>query len=317
MPYDIDLMIKVCNLYYINHLTQNEIAERLKISRYQVSRMIDKALVDGIVKITIADAPSKFSSLNRELEERFKLKRAIVIDDPGLSNNDLKARLGTAAASYLQEIIKDGDVIGVSWGTTVNEMVKALPPKINRRVEVVQITGGSHQLSMDLNCHDVARRLAVKFGVEPHLLYAPALVDSKEMRDLLIKDSNIKRTFDYFENITIALVGIGTLSPKIHSTLVESGHLSERDVKILLEAGAVGDIFSRFFDINGNICDTELNDRVIAMSPDQLMKVPYRVGIAGGSHKALAILGAIMGELVNILLTDSTTAEEILRISSK
>jgi len=178
MTYDIKLMVKVASLYYKDGLTQEDISRKLKISKYQVNRILKRAVNTGVVQINIIDPTKGISSLEEKLEKRFGLKRAIVVENSGLSEVELKTKLGQAAANYLLEIIKDGDIVGVAWGTTVNEVINHLPSKINKQVEVVQITGGIHQLSVNLNCHDIARRFASRFGVEPHLLYAPAIVDS-------------------------------------------------------------------------------------------------------------------------------------------
>ena len=266
-------------------------------------------------QINIIDPASNISNLEEKLERKFNLKRAIVVENDGLSDVELKSKLGQATAGYLLEIIKDGDIIGVSWGTTVNEVINYLPPEINKSVEIVQITGGSHELSVNLNCHDITRRFASKFGVEPHLLYAPSIVDSKRMHDLLINETSIKKTFEYFNKLTIALVGIGALYPKVISTLVKTGHISGEDLKSLKKNGAVGDVFSYFFNINGEICSSSLSGRLITMPVDDLLEVPYSMGVAGGELKAEAILGAIRGNYINIIITDSIAAEKILRIS--
>lgn len=317
MSYDTRLMVKVCNLYYKDNLTQDKIAKKLKISKYQVNRILKKAIGLGIVQINIIDPTASVSNLEEELEKRFDLKRALVVENYGLSDVELKSKLGQAAAGYLLEIIKDGDVIGVSWGTTVNEVINHLPSRINKKVEVVQITGGSHYISVNINCHDVARRFASRFGTEPHLLFAPAVVDSENTKDLLLKETSIKKTFEYFDRVTIAIVGIGALYPRIVSTLIETGSISQEDLKSLKESRAVGDILSHFFDIEGKICNSSLNKRLIAMPIDDLLKIPYSLGVAGGELKAEAILGAIRGRYVNILVTDSKAAERILKLSHR
>ena len=296
-------------------LTQESISKKLKISKYQVNRILKRAVSSGIVQINIIDPASNISNLEEKLEREFNLKRAIVVENDGLSDVELKSKLGQATAGYLLEIIKDGDIIGVSWGTTVNEVINYLPPEINKSVEIVQITGGSHELSVNLNCHDITRRFASKFGVEPHLLYAPLIVDSKRMHDLLINETSIKKTFEYFNRLTIAIVGIGALYPKVISTLVKTGHISGDDLKSLKKNGAVGDVFSYFFNINGEICSSSLSGRLITMPVDDLLEVPYSMGVAGGELKAEAILGAIRGNYINIIITDSVAAEKILRIS--
>lgn len=110
---------------------------------------------------------------------------------------------------------------------------------VDKSVEVVQITGGSHELSIDLNCHDITMRFASKFCVQPHLLYAPAMVSSKKMHDLLVNEDSIKRTFEYFSKLTIAIVEIGAIYPKTISTLVKTGHINSDDLETLKNRGAI------------------------------------------------------------------------------
>jgi deoxyribonucleoside regulator len=317
MAYNIKLMVKVSTLYYKDGLTQDEIAQKIKVSKYQVNRILKKAVLSGIVKITINDPTSGVSDLESELEKSFGLKRVVVVENFGLSDIELKAKLGAAAAEFMVEIIKDGDVIGVSWGTTVNEVINHLPAKINRSVEVVQITGGSHSLSIDLNCHDITTRLARKFDREPHLLYAPAILDSRELLSALMAEKSIKATFDYFRNVSVALVGIGAVYPKVISTLVNTGHISKEDFESLKGLKAVGDVFSHFFDLKGNLCDSSLSGRTVSMPVDILKNVPYSIGVAGGKLKAEAILGALRGKYINILITDDSAAEKILKSAGK
>jgi len=315
MAYDTKLMVKVSNLYYKENLKQESIARRLKVSKYQVNRILKKALNSGMVQINIIDPTKNISDMEEKLEKKFKLKRAIVVENFGLSDTELKAKIGQAASRYLLDIIKEGDTIGVSWGTTINEVINYLPTKINRSVEVVQITGGSHELSIDLNCHDITRRFASKFGVNPHLLYAPSIVDTKIMHDMLLEETSIKKTFNHFSKLTIAMVGIGAMYPRVISTLVRTGHISGNDLESLKTSGAVGDVYSHFFDIHGKTCDSKLSERIIAMPVKELLRVPYSIGIAGGELKAEAILGAIRGKYINILITDSNAGEKIMKIS--
>jgi len=314
MPYDNKLMVKVANLFYKENLTQENIAKRLKASKYQVNRILKRALSSGMVQINIIDPTVNISTMEEELEKKLGMKRVIVVENFGLSEIELKAKLGQAAAKYLLEIIKDGDVIGISWGTTIKEVINYLPLKINKSVQVVQITGGSHQLSVDLNCHDITRRFSSKFGVEPKLLYAPAIVDSKKMHDMLIKETSIKSTFEYFNKLTTAIVGIGAIYPKVISTLLKTGHIGSDDMASLTSSGAVGDVYSHFFDKDGNICSNNLTGRLIAMPVEELLRVPYSVGIAGGELKAEAILGAARGKYINLLVTDSTAADKIIKL---
>lgn len=315
MAYDFKLMVKVATLYYKGGLTQDDISKKIKISKYQVNRILKRSLETGIVQISINDSLTNITEFEDKLEKEFNLKRAIVVDNLGLSDKELKAKMGQAASSYLLEIIKNNDIIGVAWGTTVNEVIIHLPNKINKNVDVVQVTGGVHQLSVNLNCQDIARRLASIFGAEPHLIYAPAIVESPDLRDLLLNEPSIKETFGFFDKINIALVGIGAIFPKVTSTFIETGSFNSDDFEKLNANHAVGDVFSHFFDINGKISNPEIDKRMITISTEDLLKIPYSIGIAGGEAKAESILGALRGKYINILVTDIKAAAKILKLA--
>ena len=307
-------MVKVATLYYKDGLTQEKISRKIKVSKYQVNRILKRALEMGIVQITINDAMSSISNLEEKLEKTFNLKRAIVIDNLGLSVHELKVKLGQAAARYLMEIVKSGDIIGVAWGTTISEAINHLPAKINKDVKVIQVTGGMHQLALNLNCQDIARRLAARFDSEPHLIFAPAIVESKNLRDLLLREQSIRDTFKHFKNITIAFSGIGAISEKTTSTLIEAGTINAEELEKLKKQSAVGDIFSHFININGKVIDKSIDSRMITISTQDIRKIPYLIGVAGGESKARAILGAIRGGYVNILITDSKAATKLLKL---
>ncbi|MCL4377222.1 MAG: sugar-binding transcriptional regulator [Actinobacteria bacterium] len=315
MAYDFKLMVKVATLYYKDGLTQDDISKKLKISKYQVNRILKRAIENGVVQITINDSLDSITDLEEKLEKEFNLKRAIVVDNFGLSDRELKAKMGQAAAAYLLEIIKNNDIIGVAWGTTINEVVSHLPNKINKNVEIIQVTGGVHQLSVNLNCQDIARRLAAIFGAEPHLIYAPAIVESPKLRDLLLNEPSLKETFKFFNKINIALTGIGSIFPRVTSSFIETGSLSSNDLEKLKINKTVGDVFSHFFDINGKISDFSIDNRLITISGEDIFRIPYSIGVAGGESKAEAILGAVRGKYINILVTDSKAAAKILKLA--
>jgi deoxyribonucleoside regulator len=310
MGYDKDLIVKVAKLHYLDKISQEKIAENLKISRYQVSRMLLKASEQGIVNITITEPVTTLARLEDKLEKNFNLQRAIVITNNDSSDADLKSKLGSAAAKLLVDTIKDGDVIGVSWGNTINETVCHLPSEINRDVEIVQIAGGFHKESLNISCHDVARRLALRFNKEPHLLYSPAILKSEKLYKLLIEEYEIKEVFDLFDKVTMAIIGIGAISDVLKLYL-EFGSISHQDEIEIKKNKAVGNVL-HLIDSSGNYEGFELNKRSVMMSPKKLLKVPYVIGIAGGLPKIDAISGALKGELINILITDDTVAKALL-----
>jgi len=308
------LKIKVSKMYYQEKLTKTNIADKLGISRFRVARLIDQAVHEGIVQIIVNEPISLSHSLERDIEDLFALKKVLVVQAHEVSEQKLKQQLGIAASELLMEIIHDGQVFGIALGTTIEQTVKALPPKLNKKVEVVQITGSFTGLLPESSSHELARDVAKIFNSKCHLLYLPAIFDNPETCRAVKQDSSVKETLKMFDKIDITVVGIGAFYPEPTSTLYRAGYLTKEDLQKLKNKQATGDIFSHFFDINGRFCDAEFAERVITINPEQIKKIKYRIGVAGGNHKAYAILGAIKGRWINMLVTDEDVAKTVLKL---
>jgi DNA-binding transcriptional regulator LsrR (DeoR family) len=310
-----DVLVKIATLFYVDKLTQTEIAERLRMSRFRVARLLQEASDRGVVTITICEPSSTAVYLERELERRFGLRQAIVVQPHARDDSVIKRALGRAAAALLENVLTERDVLGVSWGTTVKEVAEALRPRPALNIHVVQITGGLNQVAVGVNAPEVTRRIAEAFRGKSHLLHAPAILDKSSVRDGLLADSNVRQTVALFDRVSVALVGIGAFAPKATSTLVRAGCIGARDVAELVSSNVVGDVFSHFFDIDGKERDGRLANRLMAMSLDQIRRVPYVIGIAGGQDKVRAVLGALRGRLISALVTDNGTAEGVVKLA--
>jgi DNA-binding transcriptional regulator LsrR (DeoR family) len=273
---------------------------------------LKRAEREGIVRITVSLPSGTHTDIEDALQSRYGVDEAVVVDcfqDDAQISHDL----GAAAAFYLENTLKPSDVIGISsWSAALLEMVNAMHPSQRfKGTRVVQILGGVGSPNAEVHATQVTRRLADLIGAETTLLPAPGVVGSRDARDVLMKDRFVREALDLFGQVTIALVGIGATEPS--RALASSGNsFSPQEIKLLASKGAVGDICLRFFDANGRQVITELNDRVISMGFDQLRAVRRVVGVAGGKRKTNAILGALAGKLVNVLITDLATAERLL-----
>jgi deoxyribonucleoside regulator len=307
-------MVKVCQYYYSKDpLTMSQIGHRLGISRHRVGRLLREAIETGVVKIEIQSSFTKSMEVEQALENAFGLKASLVVEvNPDLSPEDAKLATCKAGAEFLQELIKTHRTIGVGWGTTTFELINQLEPQKIKDATVVQITGGNKRLSVQFDCHEVTRRLAQKLSAEPVLLYAPGVVDKKETRELLVRESTIAETFRYFDDLDIVIVGIGAIVPKINSMLIGSGYVSSAELKSLKRGGAVGDVFSYFINDKGEIVETEIYDRSITIGVRHIRRVPTTVGIATGAEKSRAVAAAIRGGFVNTLIVDSLLAQALL-----
>ena len=309
---ELRLMAKVARMYYTQGLRQMEICERLNIHQSTVSRVLKRAEREGIVRTTVSLPSGTHTEIEDALQSRYGLDEAVVVDcldDDAQISHDL----GAAAAFYLENTLKPSDVIGISsWSAALLEMVNAMHPSQRfKNARVIQILGGVGSPNAEVHATQVTRRLADLIGGEATLLPAPGVVGSRHAREVLLKDRFVREALDLFGKVTIALVGIGATEPS--RALASSGNIfSPQEIKLLAGKGAVGDICLRFFDANGRAVVTELNDRVISMELDQLRAVRRVVGVAGGRRKTNAILGALAGKLINVLITDLASAERLL-----
>lgn len=296
------LTAKVADLYYMRDMTQQEIADRLGISRPTVCRLLQRSRAEGIVRIDVIAPDGAHHQIERELEERFSLREAIVVTT--------QQALGRAAAEYLDRILKGGERIGVSWGTTLRAVVDSLRPK-PLGPTVVPLVGGVGQITPGIHANDLAHGIAEAFGGEVHLLHAPAVVASARVRRAMASDEGIARSLALARGVDIALVGIGALIPS--STLVHSGYFSADQLAALRRRGGVGDVCTRAFTREGAPVDDTLERRILAVELSDLRRISQVVGVAGGPAKADAIHGALSGRLVDVLVTDHQAARAILR----
>ena len=309
-PIDNRLLCKVSELYYLEEYTQQQIADRLHLSRPKVSRLIQQARQEGIVQIKVVSNGS-FHDLETDLEKRYGLEEVLVVDaDAAADPQVLRQQLGTAAADYLLRTTATGDVLGVTWGRTLQAMVQALQPQSPNQVQVVQTMGGLGPPEAEAHATDLSRRLAQLLGGSLTLLPAPGIVDRAESRAVLLADRYVQTALHLFPKLTVAYVGIGALStnPVFEQ---DDDLLSEADYEALVCAGAIGDLAMRFFDAEGNPVQTPLDHRTIGITLEALRRVPRVVAVAGGLQKAEAILGTLRGGLVNVLITDYATATRL------
>ncbi|WP_448336157.1 sugar-binding transcriptional regulator [Bellilinea sp.] len=310
---DLRLLAKISKMYYEENLTQDEIMERLQLSRSKVSRLLNRAHERGIVKITIVPPPGLFSELESELERQYHLKEAVVVEvEESASQATVAREIGNAAAGYFLRTLQDNDVIGISWGTTLGEMVAALQPRSAPGAHIIQLIGGLGPPESEIHATDLCRRLAQLLRCKLTLLPAPGIVDRSEVKNMFLSDSHVNHAFSLFSSINVAYVGIG--SPAPDSVIMRDGSiLSWEEMNSLLKKGAVGDIALRFFDDMGHPIKNEIDERVIGISLEELRRIKRVVGVAGGPQKVNVIRGALRGGLINVLITDQMTAQQLLR----
>jgi DNA-binding transcriptional regulator LsrR (DeoR family) len=311
---DFYLLSKVSSLYYLRDQTQQEIAERLRLSRPTVSRLLQEARDQGIVQINVAPPRGLHIELETRLEERFGLGAAQVVEvdaGGGAAGEDMRRRqIGAAAAAYLARTIQPNERIGLAWGTTLSAMVQSMGPLPTTGVRVVQTLGGIGPPDAEAYASGLVRRLATLLGAAAVLLPAPGVVATPAVRDALRDDPHVRAALGYFDALDSVVLGIGSLSS---NPVLNDGHsLPKGLLTELVEAGAIGDVALRFFDERGVTVPSSLDDRLLGISTEQLRQVPRVVAVAGGAEKVDAIYAALRSGLVDVLITDHLTAEAVV-----
>lgn len=309
---ELRLIARVAQMYHVEHKRQAEIAEVLRMSQATVSRMLKRAEQEDIVRTTIIPPPGTFAELETALRDRYGLTEAIVIDCSEDRDGAIMARIGEAAAHFLEVTLQEGEVIGVSsWSQTILRMVDNIHPlKTAKARYVVQILGGMGEASVQTHATQLTARLAKLSGGEPRLLLVQGVTSSREAKLVMLADPVVRGTMDLFGRLSLAIVGIGAVEPS--ELLARSGNVfSRQEMAMLHEAGAVGEISFRFYDTDGKQVVTPLNDRVIGITLEELKSAARVMALAGGASKTEAIAGALRLGIIDVLVTDKFTAARL------
>lgn len=309
---ELRLIARIAQMYHTEGKRQADIAATMHMSQATVSRMLKRAEQEDIVRTTVIPPPGTFADLETALRERYGLTEAIVIDCSEDRDGAIMARIGEAAAHFLENTLQQNEIIGVSsWSQTILRMVDNIHPLKSAKAKyVVQILGGMGDASVQVHATQLTGRLAKLTGGEPRLLLVQGITSSREAKLVMLSDPVVRETMDLFGRVTLAIVGIGAVQPS--EMLARSGNVfSRQEMDVLHEAGAVGEISYRFFDRDGKPVVTPLNERVIGISLEDLRKADRVIALAGGESKTEAMAGALKLGVIDVLVTDKFTAARL------
>jgi DNA-binding transcriptional regulator LsrR (DeoR family) len=306
-------MLQAARLYYEDNRTQAQIARTLKTSRPTVSRLLQQARQEEIVQIKIVDPTATHSALETQLLAAFPLVEAMVISVERDAVDVTRRRLGQAAARYLERTLQNGNRVGIGWGRTLSEVVNALEPRRPARIQAIPLIGGLGQIAPAFQVHDLARAMAEAFGGTWQNFYVPALVESDRIAATLLRSADVRQVSAQWQSLDAAIVGIGNVAFETDLQMLFVDYLTTEAQTRLRQARAVGDICVRFFDAQGKPC-ADVMHGVVGIELKQLKRARRVVGIAGGAEKAEAILGALRGRYVNVLVTDEAAARRVLEL---
>lgn len=319
------LVIKAAYLYYIAEKPQSEIAQELNVSVTTVSRLLKRAKEEKIVQFVIRDSYIECIELEARLKKAFGLDNVIIApsafqDDEFDTISDEEANkklVALEAARYLQRIIRSGDILGITWGSTVYEMINYLNPAQRVDATFVTLHGSLSACKDEWDVRTLVHRLTKAFSGKKYAFLSDALMSSSATVEALKKEKRFAQMYQLFENVDISICGIGSLYPEVTSILASPKYIEDKYRKQLEEKQAVGDIALRFFDKDGKECDTDLKERTVSIDFDVYKKIPKKVAIAAGVHKAYTVYYALKAKLIDVLIVDSKLATKLIQISEE
>jgi DNA-binding transcriptional regulator LsrR (DeoR family) len=311
---DIGLLTRVASLYYLEDATQAEIAAQLGFSRPKVARLLQRARDDGIVEITIRATPDLNVELESEFANRFGLSQAVLVSDQR-SLESQRRLVGRAGADLLTRTLQDGFVVAVGMGRNVGAIPEQLTGAPERSCTFVSAIGGSPQIETGVNSNDICRRLAEGFRGRVESLYAPPYAESVANRRTLLQHTDVRETLSRARTADVLIVGVG--DARDDSAVVQMGCFSTLEMARMRKAGAVGDMLGFFFDVRGAPVEGSVQDRVVALSADDLRTIPRVIAVTSEPDKALALLGALHTGIPDIVITTVGTAEQVLATESE
>mgnify|MGYP000959513124 FL=1 len=295
------LATKAAWYYYMEDNTQAQIAEVMGVSRAKVSRLLEEARAQGIVQFSFRKNDSQRVSAEQLLIDRFGLKDAFVVPTP-LDSSAINQSIAQGAAHYVSDHLREDGYLNIGYGDTVSRMLGFLAKNREESLNVVSLTGGVSYYLPTVG--------TTAYSMHLFLTPSPLVVSSRQVRDALLDEKSLQDVSTMTEYADMSVVGIGAAVEG--ATVLRNGILNEGELTVLKMQGAVGDILNHFMDKDGNLIQTEIEDRVISTDLDKLRQLKNVVGVAGGKDKVTAIKAVLNGGYLNVLITDSDTAAELL-----
>lgn len=304
MNYEESLMVKAAYYYYFENTTQQEIAQNMGLTRIRIIKLLEKARKMGIIQFKLKENIHSNIKFEKELIKKFNLNDAYVVPPP-ISIEYTNANVANAAATYIYERLSDNKFINIGYGDTSKHLLNNLATMTESTISCVSLTGGVSYYLPDTRSNI--------FNAYLHLIPAPLIADSSEMVAAIHNETSVREIFKLVPMSAFTVIGIGAMHEQ--STIFHTGTLTQNDMHVLKMKGAVGDILSHFIDKNGIPIKDDLDNRLIGLSLEKLKQLHNVIGVAGGLRKAEAIRAVLQGKYLDVLITDTTVAEELLRDS--
>jgi DNA-binding transcriptional regulator LsrR (DeoR family) len=308
------LLNQVLTLYYIEEKSQAEVAQILGLSTAKVNRLLKQARDQGLVEISIRMPTQHLFDLESQLQQLSGIDEALIIPRMAEQPEAVLQTVGRAAADYVLQKLRDGDIICISGGKSMHALVQAMEPRRKYKVQVVPATGARQgRYYTDVNY--LAERLAERLGGEAYKIHAPVFTDTPEERDMLLSLRQISEVLELARQAQIAIVGVGSVIP------LSSSYFDLMSTSIDIEAWkaamdgkhqGLGEIFAYIYDSDGALCMPQFNQRVVGLTLEDLKAIPLSIGVAANEEKIWPIYGALRGDYLKTIITDEVTAQGVI-----
>lgn len=305
-----DFLADISNLYYNENKTQSEIAKEFDTTRFKIAKYLQEAREKNIVNIEINRPESRVTSLEKKFKEHFNLKEVIITKVNNNDTIDISQTVGKAAADYIQSILEEDSIVGITWGKTLYQAIRNIKPEKKLPLTIVQPFGTFGKKNITMDTPSLIHLLSTKYDANYRFLYAPLYIMNDVTRKNLAMELIINQSLLKSQKMNILLTGIGT-PESIYSTLLWKESFYQND---FIKHEAVGALFGRLYDKNGEFLDIDLNNKIFGVDLDSILSVENKICIVTGKFKSVSILGALNGNLIDSLVTDELTATKILQL---
>ena len=304
---------EVAQLYYIQNLTMDTIASRLGVSRATISRLLKNARETGMVQIRLDDSYRNRHELEKRLGERYKVRVTLVNTKRDATPIARMSQVARSAAQLLDSLVDNGTSIGVAWGATLTEVSRHLPKRPLEGVSVVQLNGAgnAHHSGIPYLGTLLGRMVSAYDAYMIHFP-VPAFFDFADTKAAMWRERSIQATLQVQSRVDVAVFGIGAFGGAIPSHVYSGGYFDVTEQRLLREQGVVGDICTVLLREDGSWNDLEINRRASGPSPQERSRIPRRICVASGTHRAAALRGALRTGAITDLVLDEKLARAVM-----
>ncbi|WP_047999216.1 sugar-binding transcriptional regulator [Lactiplantibacillus herbarum] len=303
------LLIDIARDYYLSKITIAQISDKYNVSRYLISKYLDEALANGLVKININTPVERNLVLEAKFKAAFHLDHIYIIKDTDTTSDD-EHHIIEFAAETIQQRILQSRVVGVTWGSTVLSVIDSFQATPHDDLLFTQFMGDNLKTNAAHGSAPLVQKAAAKFGAQYMTLPAPLYLFNDQTHQLLAQEAAMAPAFAQFDQMDTLFTGIGTLA-SLDSIPVWKMNQSA----ILGTATAdqvAGLLYGRPYDLNGRMLNTE-HDKLFGARLATIMQVPVRFAVVKNKFKSQALLGALRGQLLTDVITDEAVANRVLQ----